>query len=90
MAHFFQTYPRVIKPLRNLTLLLVVTGAPYMTQLACSKFVGLQTFGSFKGGRKVTFFGNFAIRIIKFSKNISWVSFFLFHTNVVKHEKEGQ
>ena len=33
MTHFFQTYPRVIKPLRNLTLLLLVTGAPYMTQL---------------------------------------------------------
>ena len=31
------------------------------------------------------------IIIIKFSKNISWVSFFyLFHTNVVKPEKEGQ
>ena len=24
-AHFFQTYPRVIKPLKNITLLLVVT-----------------------------------------------------------------
>ena len=33
VAHYFETYPRVTKPLRNLTLLLVVTGAPYMTQL---------------------------------------------------------
>ena len=31
---FFQTYPRVIKPLRNLTLLLVARGAPYMTQIS--------------------------------------------------------
>ena len=30
---FFSNLPRVIKPLRNVTLLLVVTGAPYMTQL---------------------------------------------------------
>ena len=30
---FFYIYPRVIKPFRTLTLLLVVTGAPYMTQV---------------------------------------------------------
>ena len=59
VAHFFQTYPRVIKPLTNLTLLLVVTGAAYMTQLACSKFVGLQTFESFKGREKGDFFQKF-------------------------------
>ena len=34
---------------------------------------------------------DFMIRIIiKCSKNISFMSPFLFHTNVVKHEKEGQ
>ena len=32
VAYFFQTYPRVIKSLRNLTLLLVGKEAPYMTQ----------------------------------------------------------
>ena len=74
------------------------------------QFLGLQTFGSFKGfkwmgrvqnfklfyqtfsdGERRSFFRNFMIRIIiKCSKNISCVSSFLFHTNVVKHEKEGQ
>ena len=78
--------------------------------IVCSKFLGLQTFGSFKGfkwmgrvqnfklfyqtfseGERRSFFRNFMIRIIiKCSKNISCVSSFLFHTNVVKHEKEGQ
>ena len=33
LPNFFQTYSRVLKTLRNLTLLLVVAGAPYMTQL---------------------------------------------------------
>ena len=47
---------------------------------------------TFIEGERRSFFRNFMIRIIiKFSKNISWVSFFfLFHTNVVKHEKKGQ
>ena len=32
VVYFFQTYTRMIKSLRNLTLLLVDTEAPYMTQ----------------------------------------------------------
>ena len=79
-------------------------------RLDCTKFLGLQTFGSFKGfkwmgrvqnfklfyqtfseGERRSFFRNFMIRIIiKCSKNIPCVSSFLFHTNVVKHEKKGQ
>ena len=73
-----------------------------------TKFLGLQTLGSFKGfkwmgrvqnyklfyqtfseGERRSFFRNFMIRIIiKCSKNISCVLSFLFHTNVVKHEKQ--
>ena len=75
----------------------------------CTKFLALQTFGSFKGlkrmgrvqnfklfyqtfsdGERRSFFRNFMIRIIiKCSKNISCGSYFLFHTNVVKHEKKA-
>ena len=39
MAQFFQNYPRVIKPMRNVTLLLVVTEVPYMTQLKNPRLV---------------------------------------------------
>ena len=44
MTHFFQTYPRLIKLLRNLTLLLVVTVVPYMTQLTVCLYFQKQPF----------------------------------------------
>ena len=47
-------------------------------------------YQTFSEGERQSFFRNFIRFIIKCSKNISCVSSFLFHTNVVKHEKEGQ
>ena len=41
MTHFLKIFPRVIKPLRNLTLLLVVTKAVFMTQLFSSDLLSL-------------------------------------------------
>ena len=44
MTYFFQIYRRLIKLLRNLTLLLVVTRVPYMTKLTVCLYFQKQPF----------------------------------------------